>query len=103
MNKRKLIITATLIILLAGGIYLSNTDFIILKDDIPKQAMAQQSETRSEPTTGHAGHGGDEQTSLKTQPQNLPDGLRLMSSQAPEKQAEEQKSRQRRLQQWRYL
>ena len=91
MNKRKLIITATLIILLAGGIYLSNTDFIILKDDIPKQAMAQQSETRSETATGHAGHGGDEQTSLKTQPQNLPDGLRLMSSQAPEKQAEEQK------------
>ena len=85
MNKRKLIITAILIILLAGGIYLSNTDFIILKDDIPKQAMAQQSETRSEPATGHAGHGGDEQTSLKTQPQNLPDGLRLMSSQAPEK------------------
>ncbi|MEK7698274.1 MAG: hypothetical protein AAB310_01735, partial [Nitrospirota bacterium] len=80
MNKRKLIITAILIILLAGGIYLSNTDFIILKDDIPKQAMAQQ------PATGHAGHGGDEQTSLKTQPQNLPDG-----SQAPEKQAEEQK------------
>lgn len=86
MNKRKLIITAILIILLAGGIYLSNTDFIILKDDIPKQAIAQQSETRSEPATGHAGHGGDEQTSLKTQPQNLPDG-----SQAPEKQAEEQK------------
>jgi len=89
VNKRKLIIIAILIILLAGGIYLSNTDFIILKDDIPKQAMAQQSETRSEPATGHAGHGGDEQTSLKTQPQNLPDGLRLMSSQAPEKQAEE--------------
>ncbi len=84
MNKRKLIITAILIILLAGGIYLSNTDFIILKDDIPKQAMAQQSEIRSEPATGHAGHGGDEQTSLKTQHQNLPDG-----SQAPEKQTEE--------------
>ncbi len=76
MNKRKLIITAILIILLGGGIYLSNTDFIILKDDIPKQAMAQQSETRSEPATGHAGH---------IQPQNLPE-----SNQSPENQPEEQ-------------